>query len=709
MLLQKEINNIASELNISNNQVQKTITLLEEGCTIPFIARYRKEFTGSLDEVQISNIKDLWQNSIALEKRKDSILKSIEEQGNLTQEIQNKIINCESIAVLEDLYLPFKIKRKTKASIAKEHGLEPLANFIFNQLNGSILEKAKTFISKEIKTLEEALQGARDIIAEKINEHQIARTSIRQLFEKEAIISSKIIKTKATEGVKFTDYFDYYEKLNRCPSHRILAMMRGEEEGFLRVNIEIDLNKAIASLERIFIKTKNQASEQVSIAIADSFKRLLGPSIENEFRNIAKAKADQQAIAVFADNLKQLLLAAPLGPKKTLAIDPGFKSGCKLVCLDEQGNLLHNENIYPHAPQLDTKKAAAKIYQLVEAYKIEAIAIGNGTAGRETETFIQHIKFNKDIQIYIVNEAGASIYSASAVAREEFPDFDVTVRGAVSIGRRLMDPLAELVKIDAKSIGVGQYQHDVDQNKLKNTLDTVVESAVNMVGVNLNTASKHLLTYVSGLGPILAQNIIDFRKENGPFESRDQLKKVTRLGQKAYEQCAGFLRIKQAQNPLDNTAVHPESYKIVEKMAKDLKCAISDLILQESLQSKINISDYVTPEIGIPTLEDIMQELAKPGLDPRKKLKIFEFAPGITKPEHLRLGMTIPGIVTNITAFGAFVDVGVKQDGLVHISNLANQFVGNPADVIKLNQQVKVKVIDLDLSRKRIGLSMKDI
>ena len=709
MLLQKEIKNIASELNISNHQVQKTITLLEEGCTIPFISRYRKEFTGSLDEVQISNIRELWQNTIALEKRKDSILKSIEEQGKLSPEIKEKIVNCDSMAVLEDLYLPFKLKRKTKASIAKENGLEPLANFILNQLNGPVLDKAKTFINKEIKTSEEALQGARDIIAERINEHQAARTSIRQLFEREAIISSKIIKTKATEGVKFTDYYDYNEKLSRCPSHRILAMMRGEEEGFLRINIEADLNKAIASLERLFIKSKNQAGEQVSIAIADSYKRLLGPSIENEFRNIAKAKADQQAIAVFADNLKQLLLAAPLGPKKTLAIDPGFKSGCKLVCLDEQGNLLHNENIYPHAPQLDTKKAAAKIYQLVEAYKIEAIAIGNGTAGRETETFIQHIKFNKDIQIYIVNEAGASIYSASAVAREEFPDFDVTVRGAVSIGRRLMDPLAELVKIDAKSIGVGQYQHDVDQTKLKNTLDTVVESAVNMVGVNLNTASKHLLTYVSGLGPILAQNIVDFRKENGPFKSREQLKKVTRLGQKAYEQCAGFLRIKQAQNPLDNTAVHPESYKIVEKMAKDLKCAISDLILQESLQRKINISNYVTPEIGIPTLEDIMQELAKPGLDPRKKLKIFEFATGITKPEHLRLGMTIPGIVTNITAFGAFVDVGVKQDGLVHISNLANQFVGNPADVIKLNQQVKVKVIDLDLSRKRIGLSMKDI
>lgn len=708
MPLQKAIQNIANVLNLSQNQVQRTISLLDEGSTIPFISRYRKEQTGSLDEVQISHIRDLWQNNIALEKRKESVISSIQDQGKLTEALKNSIINCDSITILEDIYLPFKVKRKTKASIAREHGLEPLANYIFSQLNGSLVDKAKTFLNKEVKTTEEALQGARDIIAEKINEDQQARTTIRQLFEKEAIITSKVIKTKAAEGVKFSDYFDYNEKLNKCPSHRILALMRGEEEGFLRVNIEPDFNKAISLLERIFIKTRNQSGTEISLAISDSYKRLLGPSIETEYRNITKAKADQGAIEVFADNLKQLLLAAPLGPKKTLAIDPGFKSGCKLVCLDEQGNLLHNENIYPHAPQLDTKKASAKIYQLVEAYKIDAIAIGNGTAGRETESFIQRIKFNKDIQIYIVNESGASIYSASAVAREEFPDYDVTVRGAVSIGRRLMDPLAELVKIDPKSIGVGQYQHDVDQNKLKNSLDLVVESAVNMVGVNLNTASKHLLTYVSGLGPQLAQNIVEYRKEHGGFTNREQLKKIPRLGNKAFEQCAGFLRIRGAENPLDNTAVHPESYRTVEQMAKNLKCSIQDLILQESNRKKINLTEYVTKEIGLPTLEDIMQELAKPGLDPRKKLKAFEFAPGITKPEHLALGMNLPGIVTNITAFGAFVDIGVKQDGLVHVSNLANQYVSNPAEVIKINQQVTVRVIDLDLSRKRIGLSMKD-
>lgn len=705
---QKAYTSIAAQLQLHQAGVQKTIELLTEGCTIPFIARYRKELTGSLDEVQIADIKDLWQKQHELEKRKASILKAIEEQGKLTDALKAAIMGCESLIALEDIYLPYKVKRKTKAAIAREWGLAPLADFILKQSPASVRDRAKLFISVNVKTIEDALQGARDILAEIINENQEARTGIRSLFQREALLITKVVKSKADAGIKYRDYFEYSEKLNRCPSHRVLAAMRGEEEGFLHLCIEPDEVRAHAILERLFIKARNEASKEVTTAIADSYKRLLAPSIENEFRNLAKEKADAEAIHVFADNLKQLLLAPPLGPKKMLAIDPGFRTGCKVVCLDEQGNLLCNETIYPHEPQLQVKQASDLILALCKKYTTEAIAIGNATAGRETETFIRSLPLDAGIQVFMVNESGASVYSASTVAREEFPDHDITVRGAVSIGRRLMDPLAELVKIDPKSIGVGQYQHDVDQNQLKSSLDLVVESAVNKVGVNLNTASKHLLTYVSGIGPQLAQNIVDYRKENGAFSSRAQLKKVPRLGGKAHEQCAGFLRIREGANPLDNTAVHPESYGVVEAMAGDLHCKVQDLVTSDALREKIELKKYISETTGLPTLQDILQELAKPGLDPREKLTAFEFAQGITKPEHLYVGMKLPGIVTNITKFGAFVDVGVKQDGLVHISNLANQYVSNPSDVVKLNQKVEVKVIELDLVRKRIALSMKD-
>ncbi len=699
---------IALETGIEFHPVQKTIALFKEGATIPFIARYRKEATGSLNEVEISEIKKLLSLYEELEKRKLTVLAAIEEQGKLTDGLRSAIIASRTATELEDIYLPYKQKRKTKASIARENGLEPLALYIMEQHNGPLNDKAKSFVKYKVTSIEDAFEGARHIIAEMINENADARNVIRNLFQREGVISSSVIKSKTEEAAKYKDYFNSREKLARCPSHRFLAIMRGANEGFLRIGITPeDESKAIQVLERRFVKGYSPSSEQVRLAVTDSYNRLLAPSIETEFFNSQKEKADKEAIAVFSNNLMQLLLAAPLGQKTVLAIDPGYRSGCKCVCLDKQGNLLHNETIYPHPPQSQTKQAAAKILQLCEIYKIEAIAIGNGTAGRETETFIQSLRFKESLQVYVVSEQGASIYSASPIARDEFPEYDVTVRGAVSIGRRLMDPLAELVKIDAKSIGVGQYQHDVDQSMLKTGLDEIVERAVNSVGVNLNTASKHLLTYVSGIGPLLAQNIVALRKEQGPFRSRKQLKHVPRLGDKAFEQCAGFLRIREGENLLDNTSVHPERYELVEKMAKDAGVKLEDLIHKEEIRKSIDLKKYINQEIGLPTLNDIIEALAKPGLDPRSKIKIFEFAKGITKPEHLEIGMRVPGIVTNITRFGAFVDIGVKQDGLVHLSNMADRFITDPSEVVKLNQQVMVKVLEVDIARKRIGLSMK--
>lgn len=700
---------IAKELSVDTSNVRKTVQLLNEGATVPFIARYRKEATGSLDEVVIAEIKRLLQRFEELEKRRDVVLSSIQEQGKLTTSIAEAIAKCTTLSELEDLYLPFKQKRKTKATIARENGLEPLAKWILKQEAGNCEAKARSFLNKVVATTEDALEGARNIIAEEINENAEIRNVVRSIFNRKAFIFSKVVKSKIEDAAKLSDYFNSKEALNKIPSHRFLAIMRGANEGLLRVHIapEEDAD-ALFSIERRYIKTNVDAVTQIKLAIEDSYKRLIAPSIETEFLNASKEKADREAIKVFSENLFQLLLASPLGQKRVLAIDPGFKSGCKLVCLDEQGNLQHNETIYPHPPQSQTKQAGAKILQLCEIYKIESIAIGNGTAGRETEHFIQQLKFHTDVQVFSVSEQGASIYSASPIAREEFPEYDVTVRGAVSIGRRLMDPLAELVKIDPKSIGVGQYQHDVDQQELKLGLDEIVERAVNKVGINLNTASKHLLQYVSGVGPTLAQNIVSYRKENGAFETRQQLKKVPRLGDKAFEQCAGFLRIREAKHPLDNTAVHPERYELVERIAKDLKCTLVDLIKDAELRKQIDLTKYVDSTIGLPTLNDIMQELAKPGLDPRSKIKVFEFAKGITKPEHLQIGMKLPGIVTNITRFGAFVDVGVKQDGLIHLSNLANKFVSDPAEVVKLHQQLIVKVIEIDLPRKRIGLSLKE-
>lgn len=700
---------IARNTNINKINIEKTLTLLNEGATIPFISRYRKEFTGGLNEVEISHIKAEFTRINELEKRKITILNSIEDQGRLTTEIRLQIENTLKITELEDLYLPFKQKRKTRASNAILKGLEPLAEIIFKQTVSDIEKKASEFLNNEVKSVEEALQGARDIIAEWISEDISARNSIRNLFEKQAVISSKIIKGKETEAEKYRDYFLYEEPLIKCPSHRLLAIRRGEAEGFLSVSINPAFEDAIKILNRYFIKNNNPASNHVSKAIEDGYKRLLQPSIETEFAKLSKEKADDEAIKVFAENLRQLLLAPPFGQKRILAIDPGFKSGCKVVCLDNNGNLLHNETIFPHKPQEEVKPAAKKMSSLINMYKIDAIAIGNGTAGRETENFVRHLRLDREVQVFIVNENGASVYSASSVAREEFPQYDVTVRGAVSIGRRLMDPLAELVKIDPQSIGVGQYQHDVDQGKLKSALDTIVESCVNLVGVNVNTASKHLLTYVSGLGPQLAQNIVDYIKKNTAFKSREELKKVPRMGEKAFEQCAGFLRITGTGNPLDNSAVHPESYHIVKKMAEKMNCTVANLIKDETLRKKIILSDFITETTGLPTLNDIIEELAKPGRDPRKIIKIFEFSKDVFKIDDLTVGMVLPGIVTNITNFGAFVDIGVKQDGLVHISNLKNEFVSNPAEVVSLNQHVTVKVIDVDIARKRIQLSMKEI
>jgi uncharacterized protein len=705
----KYINIISQEKKLESWQVKNTIKLLEEGSTIPFISRYRKEATGSLDEIKITEIRDLYRKLTDLDKRRETILQSIEEQGKLTPELKAKINEAITLSELEDIYLPFKPKKRTRASVAREKGLEPLAALIMKQSEKDIESAAEAFVTDDVKDINEALEGARDIIAEWINENQHARDTVRKHFAKSAIVIAKSVKGKEQEGIKYQDYFSYSELLKKCPSHRILAIFRGEEEGFLKVTIEPEEDNILADLKKIFIKGSGDASDQVIMAIKDAYRRLLQPSIETEFRAIAKEKADDEAIKVFVENLRQLLLAPPLGQKSVLAIDPGYRTGCKVVCLDEQGNLLHNETIYPHAPQNEKTTAIKKIKSLVNSYRPYAIAIGNGTASRETEQLIKKIPFEQDVKVFVVSEAGASVYSASKVARDEFPQYDVTVRGAVSIGRRLMDPLAELVKIEPKAIGVGQYQHDVDQVKLKDSLDQVVESCVNLVGVEVNTASRHLLTYVSGLGPQLAQNIVDYRTEHGPFKSREELKKVPRMGAKAFEQSAGFLRIRDGVNPLDNSAVHPESYPVIEKMAKDLNTNLNQLLNDDKIRSKIDISKYVTETTGLPTLQDIMIELAKPGRDPRTNIKIFEFSNEVFSIEDVKPGMILPGIVTNITNFGVFVDIGVKQDGLVHISQLADRFVSNPAEIVKLHQHVKVKVIDVDVARKRIQLTMKEI
>jgi len=704
----KHIEIVARKLGLHDWQVENTIRLMDGGATIPFISRYRKEMTGSLDEVQLMHIKEEYDRLKELDARKEAVLKSIGEQEKMTPELRKKLEDAVTMSELEDIYLPYRPKRRTRATIAKEKGLEPLAVLIMEQKVNDPSVKAEAFLNDDVATIEDALAGACDIIAEWINEDEKARRQLRYLFEKEAIVYSKVIKGKEAEGIKFSDYYDWSEPLKKCPSHRLLAMRRGEEEGFLRLSVEPDEEHALDILNSIFIKGRNGSSDIVTSAVKDSWKRLLSSSMETEFRNISKEKADIEAITVFAENLRQLLLGSPLGEKNVLAIDPGFRTGCKVVCLDRQGNFVHNETIYPHPPQNETAMSIKKILSLVNAYKIEAIAIGNGTASRETEDFIKWVKFENDIQVFIVSEAGASIYSASKTARDEFPDYDVTVRGAISIGRRLMDPLAELVKIDPKSIGVGQYQHDVDQQKLQKSLDDVVMSCVNAVGVEVNTASKHLLTYVSGLGPQLAQNIVDYRSENGPFRGRKELLKVKRMGEKAFEQSAGFLRIRNAENPLDSSAVHPESYHVVEKMSEDLGCEVKELITNVDKRKEIKLENYVTPVTGLPTLKDIVEELAKPGRDPRSRIKEFSFA-DVHTMEDLKEGMVIPGIVTNITKFGAFVDIGIKQDGLVHISNMSRTYISDPSTVVKLHQHVMVKVIAVDIERKRIQLSMKEV
>lgn len=700
---------VSQVLNIPAGQVEKTIGLLNEGATIPFISRYRKEVTGGLDEVQIGNIKDQLDKFTELKKRKETILSSIEEQGKLSPELKKRIEASWDSTEIEDIYLPYKPKRVTKAEIARKKGLEPLAKVVMMQNEPNLMARAKAFIQGEVKSMEEALQGARDIIAEWVNENEEARNIVRNSFSHTAIITAKIIKGKEEEGAKYRDYFDFSEPLKRISSHRLLALRRGEAEGILRVSISPDADTCMDRLKRRFVRNRNEASEQVSDAVDDSFKRLLKPSIETEFSNLSKTKADEEAIRVFAGNLRQLLMAPPLGQKRVLGVDPGYRTGCKLVCLDAQGALLHNETIYPHPPQNEKSKSAAKVSQLVSTYSIEAIAIGNGTASRETEEFITNIRYDRKVQVFVVSENGASIYSASKIARDEFPEYDVTVRGAVSIGRRLMDPLAELVKIDPKSIGVGQYQHDVDQSALKKSLDQTVESCVNLVGVNVNTASKNLLTYISGLGPALAQNIVDYRTEHGPFQSRWELLKVPRMGEKAFEQSAGFLRIQAGKNPLDNSAVHPESYPIVEKMAKDLNCTVSDLIANKDLKKKLDLKKYITDTTGMPTLLDIMEELDKPGRDPRQAIQIFSFDPTVKTIGDLKEGQVLPGIVTNITNFGCFVDVGIKENGLVHISELADRFVSDPTEIVSIHQHVKVKVLSVDLARKRVQLTMKGI
>ena len=691
---------------ISEKQISSTLHLLGEGATIPFISRYRKEVTGGLNEVQIEQIKEQHDKLCDIAKRKETILGTITEQGKLTAELEKRINDTWNPTELEDIYLPYKPKRKTRAEAARQKGLELLATLLLLQRENNLSARAASFVKGEVKDVEDALKGARDIIAEQVNEDERARNAVRNQFSRQAEINAKVVKGKEEEAAKYRDYFDFSEPLKRCTSHRLLAIRRAEAEGLLKVSITPDDEACIERLERQFVRGNNECSEQVSEAAIDAYKRLLKPSIETEFAAQSKEKADDEAIRVFTENLRQLLLAAPLGQKRVLAIDPGFRTGCKVVCLDAQGNLLHNENIYPHPPVGKTGEAASKLRKMVEAYQIEAISIGNGTASRETEDFINQQTFDRQIPVFVVSEQGASIYSASKIARDEFPDYDVTVRGAVSIGRRLMDPLAELVKIDPKSIGVGQYQHDVDQTKLKKALDQTVENCVNLVGVNLNTASSHLLTYISGLGPQLAQNIVNYRAENGAFNSRKELMKVPRMGAKAFEQCAGFLRIPGAKNPLDNTAVHPESYHIVEQMAKDLKCTVNELIADKELRRKINISDYVTPVVGLPTLQDIMQELEKPGRDPRKTIKVFEFDKNVRTIADLREGMILPGIVGNITNFGAFVDIGIKENGLVHLSQLAERYISDPTEIVSIHQHVMVRVMNVDTDRKRIQLSM---
>ena len=697
---------IASALNIAERQVENTLSLLNGGATIPFISRYRKEATGGLDEVQIGEIKERYDKLSEIAKRKETILKTIEEQGKLTADLKKRIDACWDATELEDIYLPYKPKRKTRAEVARQKGLEPLATILMMQRENNLSSRARSFIKGEVKDEEDALKGARDIIAEQVSEDERSRNQIRNQFSRQAIITSKVVKGKEEEAAKYKDYFDFSEPLKRCTSHRLLAIRRGEAEGLLKVSISPNDEECTERLERSYVRGNNECSRQVQEAVRDAYKRLLKPSIETEFAALSKEKADEEAIRVFAGNLRQLLLAPPLGQKRVMGIDPGYRTGCKIVCLDAQGNLLHNETIYPHPPKSEHGVSARKLTKLVEQYQVEAIAIGNGTASRETEAFVTNQRYDRKLQVFVVSEDGASIYSASKIAREEFPEYDVTVRGAVSIGRRLMDPLAELVKIEAKSIGVGQYQHDVDQTALKKSLDMTVESCVNSVGVNLNTASRHLLTYISGLGPTLAQNIVDYRAENGAFTSRKELMKVPRMGAKAFEQCAGFLRIPDAKNPLDNSAVHPESYSVVEHIAKDMKCSVEDLIKNKEIRSQIDIQKYVTDKVGLPTLTDIMEELEKPGRDPRQAIKVFEFDKNVKTIDDLKEGMVLPGIVTNITNFGCFVDVGIKENGLVHVSQLCRQFVSDPTTVVSIHQHVQVKVVSIDRERKRIGLTM---
>ena len=700
---------IASLLNLEPKQVENTLGLLEQGATIPFISRYRKEATGSLDEVEIAHIKNKYEKFVEIDKRREAILKEIEKQEKLTPELKLKINSADSLTDLEDLYLPYKKKKTTRASVAKEAGLEPLAKEIFLQKDINLQEESQKFLNEKVENIEQALQGARDIIAEKINESINIRNKLRYLFKNTAVINTKVIKDKETIGIKYQDYFDFQEDIKKAPSHRVLAVFRAENEKIIRVNISPDTDEAIFKINKNLLKAKNECSEQMKLAITDAYKRLLKPSLENELRKTLKEKADVEAISVFTKNLRQLLLSPPLGQKRVLALDPGFNSGCKLVCIDKHGTLLHNENIYPHSGSNEKMNSVRVISHLCEQYKIEVIAIGNGTASKETEQFIKKIRFSEPIKIFIVDESGASIYSASQVAREEFPDYDVTVRGAVSIGRRLLDPLAELVKLEPKSIGVGQYQHDVDQTKLKNNLDNVVESCVNVVGVELNTASKHLLTYVSGLGPSLAQKIIDYRTENGAFKSRKELKSVKSLGAKSFEQAAGFLRIQDAENPLDNSAVHPESHYIVQKLAKNMQTDVKALINNKEIQKNIDITNYIDEKTGQETLKDILKELEKPGRDPREKFKVLEFDDTIASIDDLTEGMVLPGIITNVTNFGAFIDLGIKTNGLIHISQLADEYVKSPADIVSVHQHVKVKVQKIDIERKRIQLSMKGI
>ena len=700
---------ISKALNLPERGVENTLQLLSSGCTIPFISRYRKELTGGLDEVQIADISEQYVRLNDIAKRKETIVKTIEEQGKLTPELSRRIDECWDAAELEDIYLPYKPKRRTRAQVARENGLEPLAQIIMTQHKADIERIAMGFVKGDVKDIASALKGAQDIIAENVSEDERTRSIVRGLFRRDAIITAKVVKAEANseKAAKYADYFDFSEQLRCCPAHRLLAIRRGEADGILRISIKADSEECDKRIKRMFVNGSSTCSKLVEEAVYDSLKRLVKPSIETEFASESKSKADDEAIRVFAMNLRLLLLAAPLGQKRVMGIDPGFRTGCKVVCLDTQGNLLHHEVIFPHPPAKQWHEAAETVEKMVKQYKTEAIAIGNGTAGRETEAFIKSLHLGDGLHIYMVSEDGASVYSASKAAREEFPTEDVTVRGAVSIGRRLMDPLAELVKIDPKSIGVGQYQHDVDQAKLKRSLDQTVVSCVNSVGVNLNTASQHLLTYVSGLGPALAQNIVDYRRDHGPFLSRSELKKVARLGPTAYEQCAGFLRIPGAKNPLDNTAVHPESYKIVEQMAKDTGCTVAELIASPQKRNSINLNHYITHNVGMPTLSDIMKELDKPGRDPRGMAEVFEFDPNVTSIDNLAVGMVLPGIVTNITNFGVFVDIGIHHDGLIHISQLADHYVSDPTQIVKLHEHIHVRIIDVDHKRKRIALSLR--